>query len=119
MGDGGWRWWLRTRCRFIAASERTEKVRLPRWYRRLPEAAKNLPPDAYDHCAAKAEVMTPDAILRDIACGRRRQGHGRWHQNRGGVRWAGKWKRPTYRNEWIAGQVDEFSTQIDGSPDGG
>lgn len=89
-------------------------MRKPLWYRRLPEAAKNLPPDAYDHCSGMAEVMTPDAILRKIACGKHRQGHGRWHQNRGGVVWRGKWKRPTYMAEYIDNEARAFSTQIDG-----
>lgn len=94
-------------------------MREPRWYRRLPDAAKNLPPDAYNHCAAHTEVMTPDATLRDIHCGKKRHGHGRWHQNCKGVVWRGKWKRPTYMREYIDGQVSEFSAQLgnDGSPD--
>lgn len=83
-------------------------MREPRWYRKLPEAARNLPPDAYDHCAAKAEVMTPDATLRDIYCGKKRERHGRWHQNRKGVVWRGKWKRPTYMNEYVEAQVADF-----------
>lgn len=78
-------------------------MREPRWYRKLPEAAKNLPPDAYDHCSGMAEVMTPDAAIRKIACGKSRKGHGRWHANRrGAVVWRGKWKRPTYMNECSA-----------------
>jgi hypothetical protein len=95
-------------------------AREPRWYRRLPDAAKNLPPDAYDHCAAVAEVMTPDAVLRDIACGKKRQGHGRWHLNgRKGVTWRGKWKRPTYMNEHIDNEVEAFAEklQTDGAGD--
>lgn len=94
--------------------------RPPRWYRKLPEAAKNLPPDAYDHCAAHTEVMTPDAVLRDIHCGKKREGHGRWHLNgRKGVTWRGKWKRPTYMNEACNGNPPESAStllQYDGTP---
>jgi hypothetical protein len=84
----------------------------PRWYRRLPESAKAVPPGSYGHCAASTEVVTPDAMLRLIHCGKRRQGHGRWHANRGGVRWRGKWKRPIYMREWIDSEVNNFSAAI-------
>lgn len=41
-------------------------------------------------CVASAEVMTPDAILRTISCGKHRRRHGRWHRNRH-VRWWGRY----------------------------
>lgn len=44
-----------------------------------------------NHCRAWAEVMTPDAILREITCGKSKRGHGRWHSNRGVV-WPGRFQ---------------------------
>lgn len=87
--------------------------RAPRWYRRLPASAKVIGLENYVHCAARAEVMTPDAHLREIACGKPRRGHGRWHENRGPVRWRGRWERPTYMTEWIENEAAAFVKQLE------
>jgi hypothetical protein len=44
-------------------------------------------------CAASAEVMTPDAMLRTVFCGKWERRHGRWHENRH-VRWRGRYIYP-------------------------
>jgi hypothetical protein len=45
-----------------------------------------------DWCASRAEIMTPDAVVREVSCGKPRRHHGRWHSNRQ-VRWFGRFER--------------------------
>lgn len=84
----------------------------PRWWRRLPESARVIGPENYVHCRASAEVMTPDAALREVFCGKPRRGHGRWHENRR-VRWRGRFERPVYLNEYIDNEVAKAAAADD------
>lgn len=57
-------------------------------------------------CASHAEVMTPDAVLREVFCGKWQRGHGRWHSNRQ-VRWRGRYIYPENTGEASAQLIEE------------
>jgi hypothetical protein len=59
----------------------------------LRRGSRRISPPNVRGCKAEAEVMTPDAILRTISCGKFPKRHGRWHENRG-VRWRGRYEFP-------------------------